>query len=221
MIAATCFSTFDVSPEHVSALLADDEDFSVAMRCAIVVYNNTPSSLSDEDSFYLTRMLSRHRRLLHDLEPMFGESDSSDLGQVRLSHSGAYNLALTWLGLSYHNSSSWHALPRPDSQWISCVTERGQKVHYDLLTGQLLIDGKQLGRLPREMVEHPTYASILGTVSDQSRVSPALPVFLTLVQKIFDVAPADIPGIDYMTRSTVSGYQVGRYSCLSCCRRSD
>jgi hypothetical protein len=27
-------------------------------------------------------------------------------------------------------------------------------------------------------------------------------------QRILDVAPADIPGMDFMTRSTVSGYQV-------------
>jgi hypothetical protein len=38
----------------------------------------------------------------------------------------------------------------------------------------LLIDGKPLGRLPREIVEHPTYASVLGTVSGPS---PALSDF--------------------------------------------
>jgi hypothetical protein len=167
MLAATCFSTYDVCPEHVSALLADEEDFSIAMRCAIVVHNNTPSSLSDANSYHLARILSRHRRLLYDLEPIFRESSPNDLGQVRLSHSGAYNLALAWLGLSYRNCSNWHALSRPDSQWISCVTERGQKVHYDLLTGQLLIDGKQMGKLPREILKHPTYMSLLGTVSGQ------------------------------------------------------
>ena len=47
------------------------------------------------------------------------------------------------------------------------MTEGRQKVHYDLLTGQLLIDGKQLGRLPQEIVEHPIYASIFGAVSGQ------------------------------------------------------
>jgi hypothetical protein len=45
------------------------------------------------------------------------------------------------------------------------MTQREQEVNYDLLTGQLLIDGKQLGRLPRKIMEHSTYASVLGTVS--------------------------------------------------------
>jgi hypothetical protein len=39
---------------------------------------------------------------------------------------------------------------------------------YDLLTGKLLINGKPLGKLPQEIVEHPTYTSVLGTVSDQT-----------------------------------------------------
>jgi hypothetical protein len=62
-------------------------------------------------------------------------------------------------------SSRWHALPRPNSWWISCGAEGGHEVHYDLLTGKLLIDGKPLGRLPQEIVEHPTYASIPSSLS--------------------------------------------------------
>ncbi|KAF8500764.1 hypothetical protein F5888DRAFT_1888086 [Russula emetica] len=132
-------------------------------------------------SVYLTRMISHHRRLLHSLEPIFSQS----------SHVGAFDHALSrlWLGFRRCPSSSWHVLPRPSSRWISCVAEGQHKVHYDLLTGKLLINGKPLGKLPQEIVEHPTYASVLGT-------------------KILDVGPADVPGMGFMTRSTVSGYQI-------------
>ena len=167
MLAATCFSTFDAPLEHIPAILAGEEDFSVAMQCAAVVHDNTPSSLSDDNSLYLTRMLSRHRQLLHNLESIFSQPFQCVVGKARLLHSNAYDHALARLWLSYHpgNLSSWHALPRPNSRWISCVTERGQEVHYDLLTGELLISGKRLGRLPQEIVEHPIYAGIFGTVS--------------------------------------------------------
>ena len=169
MLAATCFSTFDVSPEHLPGVLTIDEDFSIAMQCAIVVYDNTPSSTSND--VYLARMLSRHRRLLHYLEPIFSELDTNARGQAELLHSGGYDLALAQLWLGYRNSARWHALPRPNSRWITCVTEGEQSVHYDLLSGQLLIDGKRLGRLPREIVEHPTYASMFGAVSGQGLLS--------------------------------------------------
>ena len=169
MLAATCFSTFDVSSEHLPGVLTNDEDFSIAMQCAIVVYDNTPSSTSDD--VYLARMLSRHRRLLHYLEPIFSELVTNARGQAELLHSDGYDLALAQLWLGYRNSARWQALPRPHSRWISCVTEGGQSVHYDLLSGQLLIDGKRLGRLPREIMEHPTYASMFGAVSGQGHLS--------------------------------------------------
>ena len=206
MLAATCFSTFDVSPEHLPGVLTNDEDFSIAMQCAIIVYDNTPSSTSDD--VYLTRMLSRHRRLLHYLQPIFSESDTNARGQAELLHSGGYDLALSQLWLGYRNSARWHALPRPNSQWISCVIEGGQRVHYDLLSGKLLIDGKRLGRLPREIVEHPTYTNMFGAVSGQGHFCCPFRSLLRSFKKSLDVAPADISGMDYMTRSTVSGYQV-------------
>jgi hypothetical protein len=169
MIAATCLSTFDVCSEHVPAVLATEEDFSVAMQCAVIVHDNKPPSLSDGNSPYLAQMLSRHRRLLHHLEPTFCQSESMPgvLGEGGLLHADAYDNALErlWLGYRRDISSRWHALPSPNSRWISCGAEGGQ-VHYDLLTGKLLVDGKPLGRLPHEIVEHPTYASVLGTVSD-------------------------------------------------------
>jgi hypothetical protein len=209
MLATTCFSTFDVSPEHLHGVLANDEDFSIAMQCAIVVYDNTPPATPDDVN--LSRMLSRHRRLLHYLEPIFSKLHTNARGQVKLLYSGGYDLALSQLWLGYRNSAGWHALPQPNSQWISCVTKGGQSVHYDLLSGQLLIDGKRLGRLPREIVEHPTYTSMFGAVSGKGHLSRPFRSLLRSLKKTFDVAPADIPGMDYMTRSAVSGYQVRDY----------
>jgi len=176
ILAATCFSTFDVCPKHVPTLLSDDGDFSVAMQCAVVVHINAPLYLSDEDSFHLARILRRHRRLLHDLESIFCRSYPTDLNQAKLLQSGAYDHAISQLWLGFRGSSNWHALPRPNSQWISCLTEGGQTIHYDVLTGKLLVDGKQLGRLPQEIVKHPTYASVLGAVGDKSFFS-FFPVF--------------------------------------------
>jgi len=183
MLAATCCLTFDVCPEHVPTVLANHEDFSIAMQCAILVHDNTPSSHSDNNSFYLTRILSRHRRLLHDLEPLLCIPDPTNPDQ--LLHAGSYDHAVSQVWVGFRGSSNWRSLPIPNSRWISCVTLGGQEVHYDLLTGQLLIDGKQLGRLPREFVEHPTYASILGSVSCPSKFSPVLSIFSEIILENF------------------------------------
>jgi hypothetical protein len=171
MLAATCFSTFDVCPERVPSILSSREDFSIAMQCAVIVYDNIQikSSLSEDSSFYLTRMFGRYRRILNDLERIFGQSLPHVLGGAGLSHShaDAYDdaLAQLWVGYRKSNPSSWHVLPRPRSRWISCATEKGQKVHYNVLTGELLIGGKRLGRLPQKIVDHPSYERIFGKVS--------------------------------------------------------
>ena len=167
MLAATCFSTLDVCSEHIPAILTTKEDLSIAIQCAVIVHDNMSLSLSGDDSVYLTRMISRHRRLLHSLEPIFSQS----------SHAGAFDHALSrlWLGFRRRTSSSWHVLPRPNSRWISCISDGAHKVHYDLLTGKLLINGKPLGKLPQEIVKHPTYASVLGTVSGQTRAFLTFP----------------------------------------------
>ena len=119
-------------------------------------------------------MLSRHRRLLHHLESTFCQSN-----EVGLLHADAYDKALAklWKGFRPDISSRWYALPGPKSRWISCRTEGGHEVHYDLLTGKLLVNGKPLGRLPQEIVEHPTYASVLGTVSDRTATFLTFPDF--------------------------------------------
>ena len=175
MLAATCFSTFDVCPEHLPAVLSTKEDFSIDMQCAVTVRNNiqNKSSLSEDNFFYLTRMLGRYRRILNDLEPMFRQPAAPVRGRGGLLHADAYDdaLAQLWVGYRKSNPSSWHVLPRPKSRWISCVTEKGQKVHYNLLTGELLIGGKRFGRLPWKIVSHPTYVSIFGKVSGQNSPS--------------------------------------------------
>ena len=189
MLAATCFSTFDVCPKYIPAALSSEEDFSVAMECAVIVQDNAISDislpndgnslLSEADSedlrrVYDNRMLHRHYRLLHSLEPIFSRSFPPVRGRAGLLHGGAYDVALSrlWVGYRQHNTSNWHALPKPNSRWISCETQGGQQVHYDLLTGKLLIDGKRLGGLLQEIVVHPTYTSVFRGVSYSHQFSP-------------------------------------------------
>ena len=195
MLAATCFSTFDVCPEHILATLSSEEDFSVAMQCAVIIHDNAnfdisqalPNDgnerLSEEaeclQRLYHNRILHRHYRLMHNLEPIFSQAFPPVRGQAELLHGAAYDVALSrlWVGYRRHNTSSWHALPKPNSQWISCVAQGGQKVHYDLLTGKLLISGKRLGGLQQGIVMHPTYTSVFRRVSYPRQFSPAFWTF--------------------------------------------
>jgi hypothetical protein len=162
-LAATCFSTFDVCPEYVSIIFSIEEDVSIAIQCAVIVYDNIPSTLSGKDSYFWSRMLSRQYRLLHNLESFFGKCVPMALDRAGLLHAGAYNRALAQLGVDSHRRN-WCALPRPNSRWISCPADGAQQVHYDLLTGELLVGGRRLGRLPQRIMDHHTYREMFGDV---------------------------------------------------------
>ena len=161
ILAATCLSTYDVSLEHVPWTLSSDSDIAIAVHCAVVVFDNTPSILGGDYSCYLTRFPSRnrHRRLLHFLEPFLRKG-------VQTNPSGFdHGLASLWPSFRRQASSNWQVLPSPNARWIFCIAESGQEVHYNMLNGELLIGGNPLGRLPQNIIKHSTYASILGTVS--------------------------------------------------------
>jgi hypothetical protein len=210
-LAATCFSTYDVCFEHVPWILSKYSDIAVAVHCAVIVHDNTPSILASDKSRYLTRLLNRHHRLLHFLEPFLCKGVQSN------SSGFDRGLASLWPGFCRQTSSNWHVLPSPNSRWISCVSEGGQEVHYNLLTGRLLIGGNPLGRLPQHIIQHSTYASLLGKVGVITiPIYGSLHSFTYYFQRVLDVVPADIPDMEFMTRSNVTGYQVGY--CYRRCR---
>ncbi|KAF8259222.1 hypothetical protein EI94DRAFT_1813682 [Lactarius quietus] len=185
-LAATCFSTYDVCAKHVPQTLSSVLDFDIAVHCAVIIHDNTPPNLKDDCSGFLARLLNRHCRLLHHLEPFFSQG-------VQSNQTGFNNgVTRLWPEFRQQICSNWSVLPAPKSRWIFCTVGGGREVHYNLLSGKLLIGGKPLGRLPQEFVKHSTYASILGA-------------------RILDVVPADddrVPGMEFMTRSNVSGYKL-------------
>jgi hypothetical protein len=176
VLAATCFSTFDVCPEHVPIAIVNEEDFSIAIQCAVIVHDNTPQFSPGDSSLYIARMLRRHHRLLHDLEPLFNQTSRRPLRrQAPLLHTSAFYNALerVWLGYRQGDSSGWHVVHQQNPRWILCAANEGQEVCYDLLTGELLIGGKTSGKLPQRIVEDPIYKSIFGAVSGRRQISLA------------------------------------------------
>ena len=204
-LAATCFSTYDVCLKHVPWILSGDLDFAIAVYCAVIVHDNTPPTLKDD----FTRLLNRHRRLLHFLEPFLHTGVQSNPSGFT---DGITNL---WPDFRRQVSSNWHTLPSPISQWITCTVRSGQQVYYNLLAGRLLIGGEPFGRLPQEFTKHSTYTSVLGAVSTITIVHASSNVFMHSLQRILDVVPADTPHMKFMTSSNVSVYQVGYSSSLT------
>jgi len=161
-MAATCRATFDVGNRtHLDVLLCSPEDVAIAIECAIVIHDNTPPHLGYTYPDF-QKLLNRDRRLAHFLE--------SPLIKLIHDNQSGLDTAITSVWSSYRAGvGGWQKLDEPNSRWLTTFTtplpnQRAQQVHYDILNGKLLVDGKPLGRLPQEFVGHSTYKRIFGQV---------------------------------------------------------
>ncbi|KAG1750381.1 uncharacterized protein EDB91DRAFT_686470 [Suillus paluster] len=182
-MAVTCRSTFGID-EDASLLLTSD-DIKVFAYCGVMIYDNTPSQLG-ELSQHSKLLLERDKRCCHALE--------ATIRRYAELHREGLDYAIAEIWGSYRQGTPWRALPAPNSRWLVSQTapsccQLSQNVHFNLVSGSLLVDGKQLGRLPSMIVQHPTYRSIFG-------------------DQVFDIVPADIPGMDYATRGNICDHQV-------------
>ncbi|KAG8217925.1 hypothetical protein J3R82DRAFT_6091 [Butyriboletus roseoflavus] len=186
-VAAVCRTTFDVDPAIIQELLHSAADIDVLLSSAILIHDNLPSKVSCLPS-YSQMIFDRDRRLSLALESVVRDvilADSSNLG---------INLAVGRVWSHYRPGSKWTQLQCPNSRWLSCTTaptvdQCSQVVHFNILDGSLLVDGKSLGRLPNEIQRHPLYNLIFG-------------------EQELEVLPSDLPGMDYSTRGKISGHQV-------------
>jgi hypothetical protein len=160
--AVICRCTFDVDPSMIKRLLHSAEDMKVLLSSAILIHDHTPSNVSCLPA-YSRLLLDRDRRLSLALSSII-----SDVVQVDSNDQGI-NLAIGWVWPEYRPGSKWTPLQNPNSRWFSCNTrsttgQSSQVVHYNLLDGSLLVNGKRLGRLPNEILRHPLYNQIFGEV---------------------------------------------------------
>jgi hypothetical protein len=159
-MAATCCSTFDASRDHLDNLFLRAKDIHQFLFCATVVQDNLPPLVSPE-SLHARILLSRHWRLLHGIEEYIRQrvvTDSAGLDSVMQS---------LWSDYS-KTGSRWNALPYLNRRYLSrSFTSTGGQtmfVHINLLDGQLLVNGRLLGRLPKTITEHKTFSRMFGRV---------------------------------------------------------
>lgn len=159
--AMTCRATFDVDPEHIPLVLNSADDVSDALICAITLHDNQPPKVKDLPP-ELAVLIGRDERLARKLEPFIVDCIQQD----RYS----FDSALERIWGQYRPGHIVTTLHGDQSRWIKTTTAAGynvvgQTVHYNILSGLLLINGKRVGRLPKEISGHDTFARTLKSVS--------------------------------------------------------
>lgn len=158
--AATCRSTYAVDAQHLQKITSSTTDVADAIFCAITLHDNTPPRLEQLEN-PLAILLTRDHRLARMLEPVLAKAIEHD--------PSGFHDALERVWKQYRRGDWVNILPKPSERWLNTKTSAArdalaQNVHYNLLSGLLLIDGRPLGRLPSEITTHALYARTLNEV---------------------------------------------------------
>ena len=184
--ALLCKTTFGVDASDLPNLLATANDVCTWILCSNAVRENTGKN-GVELKRDIRLLLLWDQKLFHRLFRHFRTL-------VMQGNQEGLNKAIRhiWSGFE-PTSAGWTALQDPSLQrWIMSVTEpkpgkASQRVLYNLLEGELLVDGVPLGRLPTMYTESKSYLRILGA-------------------QVIRVFTADMKGMHYMSAQPVNGY---------------
>jgi len=171
-MAATCRMTFDVEPCLFWDILRAGEDVSVLVECATMIRTNVhadvraaaagTSATVTEASAEMAEtraILERDMRIAYAVEDRLRHLiTKSDLG-----------LDLKPIWSCYEPGSYWLAMDPPNDRWVYTHTKgsaenESHMLHYNLISGELLVGGLPLGRLPESYTTHATYQELMGKV---------------------------------------------------------
>lgn len=158
--AASCRATYDVEGANIEDAFRAPEDVAVLIECSITLCDNKPPTQSLSSRSDIKHLLDRDRRLARSLAPCLAARISRDPSILRTS------LQTIWT--SCPADIRFEQITTPNDSWFASVpripNSSEPHVHLNILTGQLLVNGKPTSRLPREISEHPMFHRLFGSV---------------------------------------------------------
>ena len=185
--AILCKLTFDVDAQHVHRVMNTDDDVKKWTKSSMHVRDNLPSK-DELLSIGLRRLLLRDRKVSHALK--------RDVRWLIIKHTRkGLDRAIEQQWSDFQpQTMSWSASKSPNERWIhtrtaSSPNRRSQQVHYNILEGELLVDGSPLGRLPTDYIQNILYVRLFGA-------------------QVLHVFSSDMDGMLFMSAREVNGYLV-------------
>ncbi|KAI1100553.1 hypothetical protein F4804DRAFT_348467 [Jackrogersella minutella] len=184
-IALICADSFNVDDEHLRNYLASPDHATIMIRCAILIQEGLhciPRTTKDLTSIMHRRWERLAFRALNVL---------SD--EIIRKNNPALNNAIkeSWPG--FNAVSQWRVLGVPYHHWLEGSALEGENdsplIHFSLLTGELLVNGSPLSRLPKGYEEHCTYKMLFG-------------------KSILEVMPSTVPGMRFSSKKAFNGHRI-------------
>ncbi|KAI4913140.1 hypothetical protein J4E85_010873 [Alternaria conjuncta] len=182
-VALLCTSTYDVEEPDFETVLRQKSAISTLLQSSIVVQEHCGTMQSDFTELFgisLQSWKSLMYRILPTLRNRVLEDDSGLSDAIKAN----------WAAFEESNSSnSWCSLnENRQKQWM-LTTSGNLPVHFNLLTGELLVNGLPLARLPAEYERHRMYE----------------PLFH---KSALEVVPTDELGFRFSAKTLYHGYNL-------------
>ena len=185
--AILCKMTYEVDDPCLLGVMNSAEDLCTWVECSIHVTNSSPGeeTLLPHD---LRVLRLRDAKLSHTFHSIFRQ-----LSVDTICHGLDLAISKQWFGFD-PGPDPWKAFDHPNDRWLvrettSLTRQQPQQVCYNLLEGELLVNGKPLGRLPADYIRNETYIRLFRT-------------------RTFRVFPSDMPGMLYMSAQDIDGYDM-------------
>lgn len=181
-IAGASQATYGVDADQIDLVLGDQKDLYFLVRSSMLLFENSPSNLRQPGLQVCLENAQRVRFLVRERVLALAMSEPSGIDEAIQNSLTFLRVSERWT--SCNGSSEWlSSKARSDS------TGREQTLHYNVLTGELLVNNKLPGRLPEIMRKDNVYACLFGARS--------LPV-----------VPSNLPGSSYALTQKIHDFEV-------------
>lgn len=157
-VALVSIGTFDVDPGHFETVLRDSTNASIFLKCGNLIYEYRSPGEATANHSLSKIMHQRWQRLACRAFPLLSASVLDREAPTILDD------AIRDQWPQFERGPPWKSLS--DGCWATSMTAsqagRPLPLHYNFLTGQLLVDGSPLSRLPCRYESNKTYQQIFG-----------------------------------------------------------
>ncbi|RGP60187.1 hypothetical protein FSPOR_10776 [Fusarium sporotrichioides] len=175
-VALAFVGSFNIEDCFLAKVLEYSDRASILLECSVIIHNNAPVQISADDPLQ-TALFGRWRHTMHRARDVI-------VRQNALGNS-CFNIAVKRCWPAFAPVSTW-ALDDETCRWLQTTTHEGLQVHLDTLTGELLVNGSPIARLPREYERHDSYKRLFGGL-------------------VLEVMPSNLPGMRFCTTQLFQG----------------
>ncbi|PHH79060.1 hypothetical protein CDD80_5691 [Ophiocordyceps camponoti-rufipedis] len=172
--------SFNVEDKFLRQILLEPEQSALFVEASVIIYNN--ANLLNETAQSLQRVMhDRWTYTLHRARPVL-------VSKLRVNRGGGFlDTAIKGLWPAFTPEAGWSVVSST-CHWLQTTCEKSL-VHLDILTGQLLVNGRPLAHLPREYEAHADYRKLFKS-------------------SVLEVMPSPLPSLHFCSIHAIEGHSV-------------